>query len=480
MSNLKDGPKDARPLPDGFLWGGATAAFQCEGAWNVDGKGVSIADVVECKSNPKAREEHRELLEGRYYPTHDAIDFYHRYPEDLKLLAGMGFSCLRISIAWSRIFPNGDEDEPNEAGLAFYDRLIDEILANGMEPIVTLSHYEVPLNLSVEYNGFADRRVVDFFCRYAQTVFERFRDKVRYWLTFNEVNGLCYREFFGTYNGVGTVARTKQEGWTTFHNVLLASAKAVLIGKDINPDFQIGAMVGYMIRYPFTCNPEDVLKCSLDMREMEAVLEPMVNGAYPRYFWIDMVSDEVSVEMGKDDLDIIAAGSVDYIAFSYYMSTTSTADTDLNGTIGVFTPFKENPYIGKTDWDMPIDPVGFRISMNQLYHRYHRPLFVVENGLGARDVLKDGTVEDDYRIDYLRAHLEQMKKAVLDDGVELLGYCSWAPIDVVSASGFEMEKRYGFIYVDKDNAGNGTLRRYKKKSYGWYRDVIASNGANLG
>lgn len=466
-------------FPESFLWGGAVAAFQCEGAWNEDGKGMSIVDVVTVKNNPKEREKCLDLKDGQYYPTHEAIDFYHRYKEDIALFKELGFTCFRCSIAWSRIYPNGDDAAPNEAGLKFYDDLFDEIRKAGMEPIVTLSHYEVPLNLTKAYNSFADRRVVDMYCRYAETVFKRYKDKVKYWITFNEINGMCYGKFFGTFNGIGAVAHTQQEGWQIFHNVLLASAKAVQIGKSINPDFQIGTMVGYMIRYPFTCNPQDVLQSMLDMREIDVVLDVMCNGKYPDYVWIDMEKDGVSVEMAEDDLDILAKGTCDYISFSYYMSTTSSADTDLNGTIGLFTPFKENPYIEKTDWEMPIDPIGFRIVMNQMYYRYHKPLFVVENGLGAKDTLINGEVNDEYRINYLRDHIIQMRKAVAEDGVKVLGYCSWAPIDVVSASGFEMEKRYGYIYVDKDNQGNGTLKRYKKKSFYWYQKVIVSNGSDL-
>lgn len=462
-----------------FLWGGAISAFQAEGAWNEDGKGPSIVDCVELGMKNKDRETMHDIVEGKIYPTHKTIDFYHSYKEDLKLLAGLGLKCFRISIAWTRIFPNGDDENPNEKGLEFYDKLIDEIISLGMEPMVTISHYEAPLNLCEKYNSFADKRVIDFYLKYAEVVFKRYKDKVKYWIPFNEINGICYNKFFGTYNSVGAIAHSAKEGYQIYHNMITASAKAVELGRKINPNFKFGTMVGYMIRYPYTCNPEDVLKSTLDMRELDAVLDPLVNGYYPNYFWIDMKKDNVEIDISDDELESIKNGTSDFIAFSYYMSTTSTASTDMNGTIGIFMPFKENPYIGKTAWDMPIDPIGLRISMNQMYYKYHKPLFIVENGLGAKDTFENGTVNDDFRIKYLKDHLEQMENAILLDGVETLGYLSWSPIDMISASGFEHEKRYGFIYVDLNNKGEGTGKRYKKKSYDWYKNVIATNGEEL-
>lgn len=464
-------------FPEGFLWGGATAANQIEGAWNEDGKGPSIADVMTVGAHTVERETTREVVEGKYYPTHMAIDFYHRYKEDIKLFAEMGFKCFRMSIAWSRIYPNGDDAEPNEKGLQFYDDVFDELLKYGIEPVVTISHYEIPLHLANEYNGWADRRVIDFYLNYCRTIFTRYKEKVKYWMTFNEINGMGYNKFFGTFMNAGAKVSSAQEGFQVMHNVLVGSAKAVQLGHEINPNFKIGMMVGFINRYPYSCNPLDVMENIIDTREIYFFMDVQCRGEYPNYAWIDMKKQGVVLDMDEDDLKVLKKGTVDYIGFSYY--TTMTSSHDKEGLEGMFIKSKPNPYLKKTEWGWQIDPVGLRIALNQMYDRYHLPLFIVENGLGARDVFKNGTVEDDYRIDYLRDHIKEMKKAIVDDGIEVIGYCTWGCIDLVSASTGEMEKRYGFIYVDRDDQGNGTLDRYKKKSFYWYKKVIESNGEDL-
>lgn len=464
-------------FPKDFLWGGATAANQMEGAWDEDGKGPSIADVMAAGAHMVERETTCEVVEGKNYPTHVAIDFYHRYKDDIKLFAEMGFKCYRLSIAWSRIFPNGDDSSPNEKGLAFYDDVFDECIKYGIEPVVTISHYEIPLNLANKYNGWADRRVIDFYLNYCEAIFTRYKDKVKYWMTFNEINGMCYGEFFGTFVNAGARAEDAQTGFQVMHNVLLGSAKAVLLGHKINPDFKIGMMAGYINRYPYSCNPLDVMENIIDMREIYVFCDVQCRGVYPKYVFIDMENAGVKLETATDDFEVLKKGTVDYIGFSYYMTMTSSHDKE--GAEGMFIKAKNNPYLERTEWDWQIDPVGLRIALNQLYDRYGLPLFVVENGLGARDIIENGTVIDEYRIKYHRDHIAEMKKAIVEDGVEMIGYTPWGCIDLVSASTGEMKKRYGFIYVDRDDIGNGTLDRYKKKSFDWYKKVIASNGEDL-
>lgn len=463
-------------FPDNFLWGGATAANQIEGAWNEDGKGISIADVSTAGKHMVKRRETEEVEPGEYYPTHTAIDFYHRYKEDIRLFAEMGFKCFRISIAWTRIFPHGDEQEPNEAGLQFYDNVFDECLKYGIEPVVTISHYEVPLYLKQKYNGFADRRCIDFFVHYCEVLFKRYRNKVRYWMTFNEINGIMYREFSGTFN-LGAKCEPKQMGYQVMHNTLVASARAVQAGHAINPDFKIGMMAGYINRYPYSCDPNDVMQNIIDKREIYVFCDVQCKGKYPDYFFLDAEKDGAVLDITQQDLTDLANGTVDYIGFSYYMSLTSSYDK--SGLEGMFIKAKPNPYLKKTEWDWQIDPVGLRIALNQLYYRYDKPLFVVENGLGARDTLINSTVNDDYRIDYLRDHISEMKKAITEDGVKVIGYTCWGCIDLISASTGEMRKRYGLIYVDRDDDGNGTLERFRKKSFYWYKKVIATNGEDL-
>lgn len=471
-------------FPTNFLWGGATAANQCEGAWDVDGKGPSISDHSRAGSRTASGRRVFDLeidTDQYYYPSHTAIDFYHHYKEDIALFAEMGYKTYRMSVNWTRIFPNGDEDTPNEAGLKFYDDVFDECLKYGIEPLVTISHFELPFHLGKTYDGFLDKRVIDFYERYATTLFTRYQHKVKYWLTFNEIN-------FGTLphglriNGLFNREYTETEQYQALHNVFLASARAVIAGHNINPDFKIGCMLAYITMYPKTCKPADVLKTQQMNDKLNFFCgDVQVKGAYPYYMKQYFKDHGIDFEITEEDKALLKAGTVDYYTFSYYMSTCITADIDNreDKSGGNLFGGVANEYLETSDWGWQIDPIGLRFTLNQLYSRYEVPLMVVENGLGAFDELNDDhTIDDDYRIDYFRQHIIEMQKA-LDDGVELIGYTPWGCIDLISAGTGEMSKRYGFIYVDRDDEGNGTLARYPKKSFYWYKKVIESNGTEL-
>lgn len=464
---------------ENFLWGGAVAANQCEGAWNIDGKGVSTADVATGGAVDKAREYTEGVIEGKYYPSHEAIDFYHHYKEDIKLLAEMGFKCFRTSINWTRIFPVGDEETPNEEGLKFYDNLFDECLKYGIEPVVTISHYEMPYGLVEKYGAWRDRRLVDFYMNYCKTIFNRYKDKVKYWMTFNEINVLALHPFIPAGLRFKEGENKLQVCYQAAHHQFLASAKAVKLGHEINPEFKIGCMILYPQTYPETCNPKDVQAANEFMDTTYLFADVQVRGYYSNKAKKFFERNNIEIKMENGDEEILREGKVDYIGFSYYMTIVkSTKGEDTTG--GNMLGGVKNPYLKASDWGWQVDPEGFRISLNNLYDRYQIPLFCVENGLGAVDkVEEDGSINDDYRIDYLRRHIVEMKKAVEIDGVDLMGYTPWGCIDLISAGTGEMKKRYGFIYVDKDNEGNGTLARSRKKSFYWYKKVIESNGEEL-
>ncbi len=470
----------------GFLWGGAVAAHQLEGGWQEGGKGVSVADVMTAGRHGVPREITEGVLPGKNYPNHEGIDFYHRYKEDIALLAEMGFKCFRTSIAWTRIFPKGDETEPNEEGLKFYDDLFDEMHKYGMEPVITLSHFEMPYHLVTEYGGWRSRKLVDFFVRFATVCFERYKHKVKYWMTFNEINN--QRELnvpFTAFTNSGILYKADEDKkavmYQVAHHEFVASAKAVIAGHKINPDFQIGCMLAMTPVYPETCRPMDQIAALKEMDKSFFFGDVHVRGHYPSYVLREWEQKGYKVEMEDGDLEILSEGTVDYYAFSYYMShvTTSVEERKENLQGGFFDGVK-NPYIEESDWGWPIDPVGLRYMLNVLQERYELPLMIVENGIGLHETPEaDGTINDDARIAYFQAHIAEMKKAVEEDGVDLMGYCPWGPIDLVSAGTGEMEKRYGFIYVDKDNEGKGTLERSRKKSFYWYKKVIESNGEDL-
>ena len=473
-------------FPEGFLWGGAVAAHQLEGGWNEGGKGPSTADVMTAGAHGVPREITDGIIEGKNYPNHEAIDFYHRYKEDVALFAEMGFKCFRTSIGWSRIFPNGDDEQPNEAGLQFYDDLFDELLKYGIEPVITLSHFEIPYNLVKNYGGFRSRKVIDFFEKFAITVFERYKNKVKYWMTFNEINNqasnLDVDIFSFTCSGVTYKDGENREEtmYQVVHNEFVASARAVRDGKKINPDFEIGCMVAFVPIYPYSCNPDDMMKSVEEMHKRWHFLDVHVRGEYPAYTKKMWERKGFNIHIEPQDLIDLKEGTVDYIGFSYYMSSVDKADKSDVESGDKLVGSVKNPYIKESDWGWPIDPVGLRYALNIMYERYNKPLFIVENGFGAIDVKDEkGEVHDDYRIDYLRRHIEEMQKAIEIDGVELLGYTPWGCIDLVSFTTGEMKKRYGFIYVDKNNDGSGTLERSKKDSFYWYKKVIESNGKEL-
>ncbi|WP_336797803.1 6-phospho-beta-glucosidase [Erwinia aphidicola] len=459
-------------FPQHFLWGGAVAANQVEGAWQTDGKGISTSDL-----QPQGIFGQRvERKDGDFGIKDLAIDFYHRYPEDIKLFAEMGFTVLRTSIAWTRIFPQGDETQPNEAGLAFYDRLFDEMAKYNITPLVTLSHYEMPFGLIQKYGGWGSRQTIDFFINYAKTVFERYKHKVKHWLTFNEINMSLHAPF----TGVGLPEESgKPAVYQAIHHQLVASARAVKACHDIVPEGKIGNMLLGAMLYPLTPDPADVMETLQQNRDWLFFGDVQTRGYYPAYMQRFFKQQGITLDITEQDrLDLRA--EIDFISFSYYMTGCVTTDEEQNqkerANILNMVP---NPHLASSEWGWQIDPQGLRYLMNVLYDRYQKPLFIVENGLGARDTVEaDGSINDDYRIAYLNDHLVQVREAI-EDGVEVLGYTCWGPIDLVSASKAEFSKRYGFIYVDRDDQGNGTLARTRKKSFYWYQNVIKTHGESL-
>ena len=460
-------------FPKNFLWGGAVAANQVEGAYQDDGKGWDIQDIMPHGVKGAPTEE----------PTPDnlkliAIDFYHRYKDDLKLFAEMGFKVFRTSIAWSRIFPNGDDDQPNEAGLKFYDELFDECHRLGIEPLVTISHYETPLNLAKKYDGWVSRDLIGFYEKYVRTIFNRYKDKVKLWLTFNEVNSVLHWPL--TSGGILTPLEklSKQDLYQACHHELVASALATKICHEIIPDAKVGCMILAMPTYPLTPNPDDIIKVMHADHFNDFFGDMHCRGIYPGYMKRYFRENGIEIKSTPEDLELMKNNTVDFVSFSYYVSVAESAKVERGA--GSMMAGVDNPYLKKSDWGWAIDPQGLRFILNKFWDRWQKPLFIVENGLGAKDQLieVDGvkTVDDDYRINFLRDHLIQVGEAI-EDGVPVMGYTTWGCIDCVSASTAEMSKRYGFIYVDRNDDGSGTLERYKKKSFGWYKKVIASNGA---
>ncbi|CAM4497757.1 MAG: 6-phospho-beta-glucosidase [Paenibacillus macerans] len=470
-----------RKLLDDFLWGGAVSANQCEGAWNIGGKGISTADVAAAGKHGQSRLYTEGILENTYYPNHQAIDFYHRYQEDIALFAEMGFKCFRTSIHWTRIFPKGDETEPNEEGLAFYDRVFDECLKYGIEPVVTISHYETPLYLVKEYGSWTNRKMIDFYVKLCDTLFRRYRTKVKYWMTFNEINVITLNPLIAAGIRIEQYDRPEQAVYQAAHYQLVASAKAVELGHRINPDFKIGMMMLYPLSYAETCSPEDNLENMHNMDLHYYFSDVQVRGYYSPKAYKFLERRQISLDITPEDKRDLLAGNVDYIGISYYMSLVTSAKPERKIQVkGNMLDGIANPYLEKSAWDWQIDGLGLRIALNNLYDRYQLPIFVVENGLGAVDDKQEGEmIRDDYRIDYLKTHIAHMKDAVLLDGVDVMGYTVWGCIDLVSASTGEMKKRYGLIYVDRDDQGNGTLNRERKKSFYWYKNVILSNGEML-
>ncbi|MDR2024137.1 MAG: 6-phospho-beta-glucosidase [Hungatella sp.] len=473
-------------MRENFLWGGATAANQCEGGWKEGNRGKGTVDVIPWGENRfpvmQGEMDYRQVPEDSYYPSREAIDMYGHYKEDIALFAEMGFKCYRFSFSWSRIFPTGEEEEPNEEGLKFYEDFIDELIKYGIEPVVTICHFDVPLALVEKYGSWKNRKVIDCFVKYCDAIFRRFRDKVTYWITFNEINMLLHLPFMGAGIRFFKGEDETQVKYQAAHNELVASAMATRLAHQINPDFKIGCMLAAGNFYPYSCNPEDVWESIKKDRENYFFIDVQARGEYPAYAKKMFEREGIKLETGPEDYEILKEHTVDFISFSYYASRCASTSKDVitKSTSGNVMKSIKNPYLKESEWGWQIDPLGLRITLNTLYDRYQKPLFIVENGLGAVDSLEeDGSINDDYRISYLEEHIKAMIEAVDEDGVDLLGYTPWGCIDLVSASTGEMKKRYGFIYVDKDNEGNGTLKRSRKKSFEWYKNVIASNGAVL-
>ena len=469
-------------FPKGFLWGGASAANQYEGGWDEGGRGPCIFDAITAGSATQKREFHSEIKEGVYYPNHTATDFYHHYKEDIALMGEMGFKTFRMSIGWSRIFPKGDEETPNEEGLKFYEDVFKELKKYDIEPLVTILHYETPLYLANEYNGWYSRKLVDFYYHYVETIFERYKDYVKYWLTFNEINCIAIGDPYmaGACRKVDGVS-LDQVTYQAAHHQFLASAKAVKLAHEKYPQFKVGMMLGGLFFYPNTCHPLDMLEFQKMNYQQFYFCDLQCRGYYNNHAKALLKSKGVVLQMEDGDEELLKQGTVDFISFSYYMtinaSVSANPELALAGS-GIASP--RNPYLKATDWGMEINPEGMRYFLNELYDRYQLPLFVVENGLGAVDELtEDGKVHDRYRIDYLREHIKVMDQAISEDGIDLMGYTSWGCIDCISAGTGEMKKRYGYVYVDRDDLGNGSLKRYRKDSFDWYKKVIASNGEDL-
>ncbi|WP_411047463.1 glycoside hydrolase family 1 protein [Treponema primitia] len=479
-------------FPKDFLWGGASSANQCEGAYNEGGRGLSTSDMV--TFIPKEELGNNYNLElslshidkylkgdhGAYFPKRKGIDFYHRYKEDIALLAEMGLNAFRISIAWSRIFPKGIEDTPNEEGLLFYDKVFDELLRHNIQPIVTISHYETPLYLTLEYNAWENRALIDLYIKYAKVLIDRFKNKVKYWITFNEMNMMETTPY--TAGGI-LLEKAKKDKITTVYQALhyqfVASAGIYEYAKKTAPDIKVGCMFGRLEKYPVTCNPEDALQTMKEDQMNFFYADVLVRGEYPGSMLRFFAEQGIDLDITAEDKSALRNNHAAFVGISYYMSYVAQKDPSGIKTFGNIVSSVRNPYLELSEWGWPIDAVGLRIALNRIYDRYRIPVFVVECGLGAKDTAgADGTIHDDYRIDYIRRHIEAMSETI-QDGVALMGYLAWGIIDTVSCSTSEMSKRYGFIYVDQDNYGNGTQDRLRKDSFYWYQKVIKSGGTSL-
>lgn len=475
---------DSYKIPDAFLWGGAIAANQCEGAYLKDGKGLSLVDILpegQIRFDAMYNPEKTLKTKFEYYPSHESIDFYHHYKDDIKLFKEMGFKCLRTSICWARIFPTGEETEPNEAGLRFYDNLIDELIKNNIEPIITINHFDTSLELIKKYGGWRHRKLIDCYIKYCEVLFKRYKGKVKYWITFNEINMIAHVPFLGGVLINSDEKNKNQIIYQSAHHQLVASSLATKLAHETDPLNKVGCMLAAGSFYPYSCNPDDIWTSIEKNHEMYLFIDVQSRGEYPSYSKRLFEEKNVNLQITPQDVELLKDYKVDYIAFSYYASRLVSSDAEINKKKidGNAVATLKNPYLDVTDWGRQIDPKGLRIVMNELYDRYQKPLFIVENGLGAVDVIEeDGSIKDDYRIEYIKSHIIQMKEA-MHDGVALIGYTPWGCIDLVSAGTGEMNKRYGFIYVDKHNGGTGSLKRSKKKSFDWYKQVISSNGEKL-
>ncbi|MGG6796212.1 UNVERIFIED_CONTAM: 6-phospho-beta-glucosidase [Streptococcus canis] len=476
---------ELKAFPDGFLWGGATAANQVEGAYNVDGRGLANVDVVPIGEDRfpiiAGQKKMFDFEDGYFYPAKGSIDFYHNYKEDIAFFAEMGFKTYRMSIGWTRIFPKGDELEPNEAGLQFYENVFKELRKYDIEPLVTITHFDFPMHLIEEYGGWRNRKVIEFYERLCKVIFNRYKGLVKYWLTFNEINMILHAPFMGAGLYFEEGENQEQVKYQAAHHELVASAIATKIAHEVDPENKVGCMLAAGQYYPNTAHPRDYWAAMQEDRENYFFIDVQARGEYPNYAKKKFERFGLEIDMTDEDLALLKEHTVDFVSFSYYSSRVASGDPEVNEkTAGNIFASIKNPYLEASEWGWQIDPLGLRITLNTIWDRYQKPMFIVENGLGAVDRPdENGYVKDDYRIDYLRSHIETMNQAINEDGVELLGYTTWGPIDLVSAGTGEMKKRYGFIYVDRDNQGNGTLKRSKKKSFDWYKKVIASNGTDI-
>ncbi|AIG26483.1 glycoside hydrolase family 1 protein [Brevibacillus laterosporus] len=468
-------------FPKDFLWGGAVAANQCEGAFGIGGKGFSLADVHRYRSDQDITSHDsdmtlakvKEAIEDKvgYYPKRHGIDFYHTYKEDLQLLAEMGFKTFRTSIDWSRIFPNGDDQEPNEEGLAFYDKLIDEIRSLGMEPIITMLHYETPLNITLQYGGWNNRKVIDFFVRYGEVLLDRYKDKVKYWIVINQINLMYHESFNSVAICKDQVDHLDEAKYQAIHNQMVASARIVKKARELSSSLHMGTMLADCTAYPESCHPDDIVLALKRNRLQYYFTDVQFRGEYPGYMRRFFHENDISINEQPEDATILKQNTMDFLAISYYYSSMVSAKRNGMNPIDL----SKNPHLRANPWGWAVDPKGLYNALCQYYDRYQVPIMIAENGFGMYDKPEDGMVHDDYRITYLSEHITQVKEAV-KDGVEIFAYCAWGPIDIVSCSSAEMEKRYGFIYVDIDNEGNGSRKRIKKDSFYWYKKVIETNG----
>lgn len=465
-----------------FLWGASTAANQCEGGFDKDGKGLSVTDIIAQRQDNGFREETDGIVSGKLYPSHIAVDFYGNYKDDIKLFSGMGINSFRMSIAWTRIFPNGIEDKPNEKGLKFYDDVFDELIKYGIEPVVTISHYESPFYLAKQ-GGWLNKKMINYYLKYCEVIFNRYKNKVKYWITFNEVN--CLLVPFGIMTAGGVFSKidgeinTEKNRFNALHNQLVASSKAMKLGREISDKFRFSCMIASMCNYPLTCSPDDMMLYLKDDQIKNMFCSDIImRGKYPKYINRYLEENKIIIDISEDDIESLKNGVADFFSCSYYMTNCIGYDKDAKESEGNLVKGLKNPYLESSEWGWQIDPKGLQFFLNKIYDRYNKPIMIVENGLGARDKVINGKIEDDYRIDYLREHIHNMQEA-MKDGVDVIGYLPWSALDLIALSTGSIEKRYGFIYVDKDDSGNGTLKRIPKKSFYWYKKVIETNGKDL-
>lgn len=468
-----------------FLIGGALSAQQSEGAYDMDGCCDSISDHLTSMTKEKSRLLTKSINDEYYYPSHMGIDFYHRFKEDIQLFNELGINALRISISWARIFPHGDERKPNKAALDHYMNLIDECLYYGIEPVVTICHNDMPYALSETYNGWASKEVIKYYVRYAETLFQHFKSKVKYWITFNEINGAmlegvglfmtgCFKDC-GDIFDIHTIEDNPQLRMQALHNMLTASSRAIICGKKICRDYQFGCMLLAYVSYPYTCHPKDsIAVLQNETLFMDYCADVMIKGKYSELACNYLKKMNIRLDITVEEMKIIKKGTVDFYSFSYYSSSTTSALNVVETIRGNLIGGGKNPYLDQTEWGWVMDPDGLYYFLLKTYSKYQIPMMIVENGLGANDIIEDdGRVKDDYRVKYIDAHLNAVQKA-LDDGIDLLGYLMWGIIDIVSSSTGEMSKRYGVIYVDMDDYGNGSLKRCKKDSFQWYKERVKS------